>query len=205
MDTKDTKKEQIRAGIVSAAQSYSAHLTNRVFLYVFGEEYIEVMFRADDFLHLTGVDTRLFAKDFYSISRKAQLGLSQFFFKQQHPFELVKKKIPCLMRLHELTNRDVIILKDLSTGSLVYKIALTNLEFTIGMYEKDGMYSPQTLRVKDKTVERSAQGEVVDFIFERQYNEPKYKTCTFSDPAKTIPDCVRDMLELDATGDGDST
>lgn len=195
MDTKDGKKERIRKSIVTAAQNYSTNLTNRVFLYVFGEEYIEVMFRADDFLHLTGVDTKLFAKDFYSLARNAKLNVSQFFFNTQHPFDIVKKKIPCLTRLHELTNRDVIVLKDLKTGTLVYKIALTNLEFTIGMYEKDGIYSPQTLRVKDKSVEKSRDGECVDFIFERQYSESKYTKSTFYTPSKALPESIKEMLD----------
>lgn len=53
MEIKLDDKDLARKGIIRAAKSYSKHLSGKVFLYVFGNEYIEVMFRADDFLHMT--------------------------------------------------------------------------------------------------------------------------------------------------------
>lgn len=84
---------------------------------------------------------------------------------------------------------------DMQTETVTYKIGLSNLEFSIGMYEKDGFYSPQSLRGKGKPIENSLGGEVVDFIFARENGEHKYTRCTFQDPAKEIPAAVLPLLD----------
>lgn len=55
------------------------------FLYVYGDEYFEVSFAVDHFLHLTGVGTKLSAKDFYKNAKKANLTDNQFYFDARHP------------------------------------------------------------------------------------------------------------------------
>ena len=63
MATKSAKKAQIRSLILNAAHTYAKDLAGKVFLYVYGDEYLEIVFRKDCFLHLTGVDTLLSAND----------------------------------------------------------------------------------------------------------------------------------------------
>ena len=70
MATKAEKKEALRTEIIDSASVYSSSLAGKHFLYVYGEEYFEVSFPVDCFLHLTGVETNLSAKDFYKISKK---------------------------------------------------------------------------------------------------------------------------------------
>ena len=65
MATKEQKKENLKQQIIAAANAYSRDLAGKTFLYVFGNEHFEVMFPVDRFLHLTGVETGLQAKDFY--------------------------------------------------------------------------------------------------------------------------------------------
>ena len=69
MATKTDKKNAIRQGIVDAAIVYSQNLAGKTFLYVCGDEYFEVSFPIDHFLHLIGVETRLSAKDFIRMSK----------------------------------------------------------------------------------------------------------------------------------------
>ncbi|MFR5294780.1 MAG: PBECR4 domain-containing protein [Clostridium sp.] len=45
-------------------------MAGKTFLYVCGDEYFEVSFPIDHFLHLTGVETRLSTKDFYKNAKK---------------------------------------------------------------------------------------------------------------------------------------
>ena len=73
MATKVDKKNAIRQGIIEAAIVYSQSLAGKTFLYVYGDEYFEVSFPIDHFLHLTGVETRLSAKDFYKNAKKSIL------------------------------------------------------------------------------------------------------------------------------------
>ena len=66
MATKAEKKNIIRQEIIDSAGVYSRSLAGKSFLYVYGEEFFEVSFPTDHFLHLTGVETELSAKDFYN-------------------------------------------------------------------------------------------------------------------------------------------
>lgn len=73
MATEVDKKNAIRQGITEAEIVYFQNLAGKTFLYVCGDEYFEVSFPIDHFLHLTGVETRLSAKDFYNNAKKSIL------------------------------------------------------------------------------------------------------------------------------------
>ena len=73
MATKVDKKNAIRQGITEAEIVYFQNLAGKTFLYVCGDEYFEVSFPIDHFLHLTGVETRLSTKDFYINAKKSIL------------------------------------------------------------------------------------------------------------------------------------
>ena len=70
MATKTDKKNAIRQDILDAAAIYSSELTGKVFLYVYGNDFFEVSFPVDHFLHLTGVETKLSARNFYKNANK---------------------------------------------------------------------------------------------------------------------------------------
>ena len=91
MATKTDKKNMIRQGIIDSAEIYSQNLAGKVFLYVSGEEYFEVSFPVDHFLHLTGVETRLSARDFYKNAKKTILTNNQFYFDARHIYANAKK------------------------------------------------------------------------------------------------------------------
>ena len=91
MATKTDKKNMIRQGIIDSAEIYSQNLAGKVFLYVYGEEYFEVSFPVDHFLHLTGVETRLSARDFYKNTKKTILTNNQFYFDARHIYANAKK------------------------------------------------------------------------------------------------------------------
>ena len=135
MATKTDKKNAIRQDIIDSAMIYSQNLAGKVFLYVYGDEYFEVSFPVNHFLHLTGVETKLSAKDFYKNAKKSILTDNQFYFDERHSYANAKKKLPCLKRLPELANEMICILKDMQTLTIVYKLSVTNLEFTLGLTE----------------------------------------------------------------------
>ena len=54
MATKVEKKNTIRKLIIESAKSYSEKLAGKTFLYVYGDEYFEILFKTDKFKHLTG-------------------------------------------------------------------------------------------------------------------------------------------------------
>ena len=203
MATKTDKKNMIRQNIIDSAAIYSQNLAGKVFLYVYGNEFFEVSFPVDHFLHLTGVETRLSAKDFYKNAKRAILTNNQFYFDTSHPYANAKKKLPCLKRLPELTNDTVCILKDMRTLTIVYKLSVTNLEFTLGLTENtddkgnkiNDFFLPMSLRVEDSSVEKSNDGEVVDFIFSRDASVSRYETFLVKDESKNIQNCIKHLIK----------
>ena len=202
MATKADKKNIIRQDIIDSAGVYSQNLAGKAFLYVYGEEFFEVSFPVDHFLHLTGVETKLSAKNFYKNAKKGKLTNSQFYFDERHPYANAKKKLPCLKRLPELTNDMVCILKDMQTVTIIYKLSVTNLEFTLGLTENvdnqgkkiNDFFLPMSLRVEDTSVEKSNDGEIVDFIFSKDASKTKYDSVLVEDKHKIIPDCVKHLI-----------
>ena len=200
MATKTDKKNAIRQAIV-----YSQNLAGKTFLYVQGDEYFEVSFPIDHFLHLTGVETRLSAKDFYKNAKKSILTNNQFYFDVRHVYANAKKKLPCLKRLPELTNEMVCVLKNMETMTITYKLSVTNLEFTLGLTENidntgnkiNDLFLPMSLRVKDSSVEKSGDGEIVDFIFSKDASVARYDTLLVEDKSKTIPSCIKHLINDD--------
>jgi hypothetical protein len=203
MATKTDKKNVIRQGIIDSANVYSQSLAGKAFLYIYGEEYFEVSFPVDHFLHLTGVETGLSAKDFYKNAKKGKLTNSQFYFNERHPYANAKKKLPCLKRLPELTNEMVCILKNMKTVTIIYKLSVTNLEFTLGLTENidasgkkiNDFFLPMSLRVEDSSVEKCNDGEVVDFIFSKDASISKYDNLLVKDEHKVIPESVRHLIK----------
>jgi hypothetical protein len=130
------------------------------------------------------------------------LNNGQFYFSQRHPYASAKKKLPCLKRLPELTSNMVCILKDMKTETAVYKISVSNLEFTLGLTENlddegkkiNDLYFPKSLRVEDSSVEKSSDGEIVDFIFAKDASLTKYNDLRVMDKNKNIPDCIRHLI-----------
>lgn len=203
MATKIDKKNKIRQEIIDSAVTYSKHLAGKNFLYVYGMEYFEVSFPTDYFLHLTGVETGLSAKDFYKNAKKGKLASNQFYFTDRHPYANARRKLPCLRRISDLTNEVVCILKDMRTKSVTYKISVTNLEFTLGLVENvdkqgkkvNNLFLPMSLRIEDSSVEKSTDGEIVDFIFEKDASYTKYTNLLVSDNNKAIPENIRYLIE----------
>ena len=202
MATKTNKKNAIRQDIIASAYVYSQNLAGKAFLYVYGEEFFEVSFPVSHFLHLTGVQTNLSAKDFYKNAKRGQLTNSQFYFNARYPYANAKKKLPCLKRLPELTNSMVCILKDMQTMTITYKLSVTNLEFTLGLTENidqqgkriNDFFLPMSLRIEDTSVGKSNDGEIVDFIFSKDASKTKYDSILIKDKHKAIPDCIRHLI-----------
>lgn len=202
MVKKTDKKNIIRQNIIEAAIIYSKELAGKTFLYVYGENFFEVSFLVNRFLHLTGVETRLSAKDFYKNAKKGILTTQQFYFTSRHPYVNAKRKLPCLKRLPELTSNMICILKDLKTKTIVYKLSVTNLEFTLGLTEnidKQGKrineyFLPMSLRVRDASIEKSKDGDIVDFIFCKDASLEKYNQLLVKDENKSIPETIRHLI-----------
>lgn len=202
MNTIKAKDKQIRKQIITASEVYRDNLAGRVFLYVYGESYFEVVFPTDRFRHLTGVNSSISAQDFYDKAKDSTLSTGQIIYDKEHTYRGAKKKLPCLLLLPKLTNDVVCVVKDMQTVTLTYKIGVTNLDFTIGLTENldlagnkiNDWFLPRTLRVKDKAVESSVDAEFIDFIFSKDASMDKYSQMTYADKEKKPPQAIKEFL-----------
>ena len=96
----------------------------------------------------------------------------------------------------------VCILKDMQTVTIIYKLSVTNLEFTLGLTENtddkgkkvNDFFLPMSLRVEDSSVEKSNDGEIVDFIFSKDASMAKYDTLLVEDKHKSIPESIKQLI-----------
>lgn len=202
MATFQEKKGILRSQIINASHIYRDNLAGKVFLYVYGNSYFEVVFQTNRFLHLTGVASYLPAQDFYNKATESKLTTGQIQFDREHSYKAAKKKLPCLTILPSLTNSTVCMVKSMTTVTLTYKIGVTNLDFTLGLTENTDLsgtkindwLSPRTLRVRDRAIENSVDAEFIDFIFVKDASNDKYETVTYADKKKQIPATVAELL-----------
>lgn len=86
--------------------------------------------------------------------------------------------------------------------TITYKLSVTNLEFTLGLTENtdrggnkiNDFFLPMSLRVKDSSVEKSNDGEIIDFIFSKNASVAKYDILLVEDKDKKIPDCIKHLI-----------
>lgn len=205
MNARQKKDEHIRQQIIAASKIYRDNLAGKVFLYVYGESYFEVVFPVDRFRHLTGVNSSISAKEFYEKAKDSTLSAGQIIFDREHTYRGAKKKLPCLLVLPSITNDVVCVVKDMRTVTITYKIGVTNLDFTIGLTANtrpDGSkinnwFLPRTLRVKDKAIENSVDAEFVDFIFSKDASTDRYTQISYADKNKNPPGVIKDFLSSD--------
>lgn len=191
--------------INAAAVSYRAAMVGREFLYVFEGQFIEVIYRAKEFRHLTGVGTTLPANEFYRVAVRQQLTPNQLLFDARHPVDLCRQKMQHIQNLPAVVNSDVIILETIGTQTKSYEFGFTELNFTLCLDKdldasgnpKSSYYIVQSLRDGD-SFSRSGKQYECNYIFSKQTGQKLYDTMNYSDgkiSMNDLPEAVKDKLE----------
>ena len=176
-------KSAILKKIHKSAINYQQYLAGKTFLYIYEGKSIEVVFKNSSFLHLTGVNTKLKAKEFYKHAKtKNGLKVKEFFFDKNHPYDLAEKKTEHLEDLYRITNTEVLITGDVVTLTTNYRIGITDLQFILlcGVNKDkhgkiiDDCLVPYSFRIEDIKNDKFGDLYEVDFIFSKQTNEAKY-------------------------------
>lgn len=207
---KSTKKQDslkaIVAEIKSAAALYKKYLVGKKFMYVFDNRYIEVIYKAQNFKHLTGVETHLSAKRFYHAAISNQLQMNQIWFTKEHPYDLCIRKIRHLHDLVDLAASESFILEEIKTNTQAYKFSTTNLDFTLCMNretdasgkETSECYIVQSLRDEDCTKKAKEVYEVTH-ILSKPNDAPQYTDIIWLDKKHsidTLPSEVASMVQI---------
>ena len=93
----------------------------------------------------------------------------------------------------------------METASVVYKVGVSNLEFTLCLTENrnhngekiNEYFLPMSLRAGRNSTKNSDDYGEVDFIFQKDASLGKYTTVLVKDENKEIPDCVLELLSED--------
>lgn len=181
--------------INSAAVSYKADMVGREFLYVFEGQFIEVIYRAKEFRHLTGIGTTLPANEFYRVAVKRRLAPNQLLFDARHPVDLCRQKMQHIQNLPAVVKSDVIVLETVGTQTKSYEFGFTELNFTLCLDRdldtngnpKSDYYIVQSLRHGDSFSQSGKQYEC-NYIFSKQTGLKLYDTLNYSDGKINISD-----------------
>ena len=150
-------RKNIVKKIENAAALYREKLVGKRFIYVFDNRYIEVIYKAENFRHLTGVETFLTARRFYSYAARRILATSQVSFSSSHPYDLCLRKLQHINEVAEMAGSESFILEEIKTNTKSYKFGTTDLNFTLCMNreldsqgnEKGDCFIVQSLRDGD--------------------------------------------------------
>lgn len=113
-----------------AAISYKANLVGKTFAYVFDDRYIEVIYKVSNFKHLTGVESALSSKRFYSLALSNHLKPNQIYFSPRHPYALCQRKLKHIEDLIDVASSENFMLEEILTQTKVYKFGTTDTKFT---------------------------------------------------------------------------
>lgn len=176
MNKKQNNKVQIISAITSAAKLYKMHLVGKRFLYVFEGRYIEVIYKSQNFRHLTGIATNLSAKQFYQNATNNKLKTNHISFDKQHPFRLCNRKIKHLAQIATLAGAESFMLEEITTNTQTYKFG-THLSKVIvygsyarGDYRKESDVDVMILVDMSEEEIRKYENCVYDIAFEIEIN-----------------------------------
>lgn len=201
--SKSQDRKNIVQSIIRAASLYKQHLVGKRFLYAFDGRYIEVIYKASNFRHLTGVDTKLSAKDFYRLACNKKLQTSQISFSPQHPYNLCVKKVKHIEDIATLAGSENFMLEEITTQTQTYKFGTTDLHFSLCMNkeldengtEKGDCFVVQSLRDED-CFSKSKEAYVVTHILSRPNDQKKYTDILYVDSNTNVllPDNLGELL-----------
>ena len=145
------KIEIVRNNIIENVQIYKNVMAGHYYMYIFDNQYFEMYYGTDNFLHLTGVGTNLSPNQFYKLAKSGKLQLEQMYFSKRFPLSTAMKKSRSLAELDKFVSEGYFIVKDLVTEKVVYPYAITNIDKSvlIGLKEEhDEIYIPKSFRIK---------------------------------------------------------
>ncbi len=161
-------------------------------MYVYDGRFIEVIFKSENFRHLTGVDTNLSPRQFYEYSVTGKLAESQIWFGPTHPFALCARKIRHINDVATMARSGCFMLEEIKTVSMTYKFGTTDLKFTLCLnkdVDRNGKesecYIVQSLRDGD-CFSKSEGAYVVTHIFSRKNDQKLYTDLLYIDDSSSM-------------------
>lgn len=185
--TYQEKIKFVRDNIISNAQIYRDALVGRYYLYIFENRCFEMYFGTDNYMHLTGVGSKVSPNQFYDLAKNHQLHTNQIFFSQRFPLKTAIQKTTNLCYLPDFIKEGYFVIKDLKTETASYPYAITNIDQSIlrGLKSEEGkeIYIPQSFRVKGKIFDKADDDKIfeINCILSKTDKEGLYNQVLYQD------------------------
>ena len=191
--------------IVEAAKQYDKWLKSNHFLifYQKGKEqdFVEVGFRDLNFLHLTGIKTKLSAQRFFSLCIDGKLSEKDYDLDTKGK---AQQKLMVLPFLHELLYHNCMIGDFINSGVLIksdYFVGDTKAVLSVGFRSGKTVDMPVTL-YKENVKKLIKLVCKVLAIFKKPYNQQTYTECTYCSKGinlseLSLPDKVEVVLSAE--------
>lgn len=168
--------------IIDAARQYEDKLNDKHFLIIYRErkdiKAVSVGFRDMNFLHMTGVNTRLSAQQFYAACLESKLSENDFEIDNKGK---VQQKLIVLPYLAELLYHHCMIGNFINSGVYIradYFVGDTKAVLSVGFKNGTNIDFPVTLYNEDVRKLSQPTNKVLA-IYTKYYNEQSYNTCTY--------------------------
>lgn len=175
--------------IVNAALNYRKYLQDRIFLVVYKEnevtKTVQVEFRDNHFLHLTGISTDLSAKQFYEKCLDHNISPENIRLEKNGK---TQQKLMVLPFLHELLYHNCMIGNFVNNGVYIradYFIGNTKAVLSVGFRYGKKVDFPVSL-YKEDVRKMSKPTNKVLAIFARDYKQKSYTECTYLSKGQEI-------------------
>lgn len=209
--TIDEKIELVRKNVISAVQKYKGKLVGKKFIYIFNDEFIEVIYKTENFMHLTGVDSKVLKPNkFYNIAKNKKLKRNQMCFGQRHPLKIALQKSKELSNIDVFSDSKIYVVKDMKTSTYTYEFCFSDKKITLGL-TKDTMkdsggneieldyYVPRTLRVKEDATANNSSSKVIEvkMILSKTDKEAKYNKIHYGirEDIELLPGHIKDLID----------
>lgn len=182
-------KKQALKIIVKAAENYQNKLQDKNFLIIYqansGIESVHVGFRANHFLHMTGIETQLSAQRFYEKCINRKLSVTEFELDKKGK---AQRKLEVLPYLAELLYNNCMIGNFINSGIYIradYFVGNTKAVLSVGFRLGKKADNPVTLYNED--IKKLTQPTCkVLAIFAKKYYEICYRECTYLSKGQEI-------------------
>lgn len=193
----------VRKNIYIDVKMYQNVLAGKYFMYVFNNECFEMYFGIDNFLHLTGVGTKLSANQFYKLAKKKQLQNNQMYFDNRYSLSSAIKKTSMLHQLRDFVCNSFYIVKNFKTNTEFYPYTITNVDLSLllGLKTEESatIYIPKSLRVKDNTFIKNSSKNIyqIQAIFSKTDKLGAYDTILYQEKniLKTFPTDILNKID----------
>ena len=180
--------------VIQAAKNYEMFLNKKHFCVVYQNgdniDFVEIAFRDINFLHLTGIKTKLSAKVFYSAALAGKLSKADILLDSK---DKVRQKLIVLPYLHELLYNNCMIGNFINSGIYIksdYFVGDTKAFLSLGFMKGKRKDIPVTLYNENiKILSRPVKKVIAIFI--KKNIEKEYKECTYISKGQNEKDLLK--------------